>query len=70
MVSYKKLYDELKEKVESEEETDYICPDCNSSLLLTYTGELYCSNNECKFDKTLGDILLTYTNAKNIESKW
>ena len=75
MVSYKKLY--LEEKLKSEEyrnkkiNTGKQCPLCEekeikAELIFYEYGELVCENSDCSFDKTMGDILQTYYQYKDI----
>jgi len=66
MVSYKNLYEktltELKELKElynqpdKETESDYICPLCGNTLLES-TNEIYCSDENCKYDLTIVDLI-------------
>jgi len=71
MVSYKKLYEDLKKAIEEQNkptESDYLCPECGSVILETPT-EWYCSNEECKFDCTSGDLWENYAVGRNLEIK-
>ena len=69
MVSYKKLYEELKEKNENEAkpvESDYLCPLCNSECLENNT-EIWCTKEGCTFDKTFGELVFYYAESKGLE---
>jgi len=77
LVSYKKLWLEEKEKLkqhlESTEKTGMACPLClegdiKSELIWHNAGELVCENEECPFDKTIGDLLNAYYWHKDIGS--
>ena len=69
MVSYKKMYEDLKKRMEEDSipiKADYLCPKCNSELLESHS-ELYCSNEECDFDKTFGDLINIYAEYRGLE---
>jgi len=69
MVSYKKLYENLKANIESintPTKTDYKCPLCGA-VLLEDSSEFYCSNENCKFDKTFGELIYYYAEMNNLE---
>lgn len=69
MVSYKKLYLELKETIKQENksiQSDYYCPLCNS-IILENQSEYYCSNESCKFDKINSDLWYFYAETNNLE---
>jgi len=57
MVSYKKLYEDLKKSLKTVPiKSDYLCPICGKDLLES-GGELYCSDESCTYDKTFDDLL-------------
>jgi len=69
MVSYKQMYNNLLNQINNTKEnieSDYNCPLCNS-ILLESNSELYCSNESCKFDKTITDLIEFYAINNNLE---
>lgn len=63
MVSYKKMYLEMKEKYENQVlalgivvKSDFLCPLCESPLMEAYT-EIFCSDESCKYDLTITDLI-------------
>ena len=56
MTSYKKLYLESQRSITNFQKIPYNCPECNSQLQMSIS-EIICSNEKCKFDKTLGELL-------------
>jgi len=60
MVSYKKLYLESQKTVL--QKIPYYCPECNSQLQMTLS-EIFCTNEKCTFDKTMGDLLPNIMNS-------
>ena len=69
MTSYKKLYENLLTQIKESNKdikSDYNCPICNSNLLES-NSELYCSNESCKFDKTIVDLIDFYATYNNLE---
>ena len=70
---YKQLYLQLQETYNKTTKTGMACPLCEeedkvSELILYAYGELVCADEQCSFDKTLGDILQGYYQARNIGS--
>ena len=71
MVSYKKLYMDLKATIEQNSksyESDYNCPLCES-VLLQSNSELYCSNDSCKYDITFDKLIQVFAESRNLD-KW
>ena len=69
MVSYKQMYEELKRNIEEmnkPHESDYKCPLCEE-VILESQSEYYCSNENCKFDKTSGDLFNYYAESNRLE---
>lgn len=69
MVSYKKLYEDLKEEIKRqnrEQKTDYLCPLCDN-VILNSLDEYYCSNENCKFDKTGNELFYYYAESIDLE---
>jgi len=67
MVSYKKLYEDLKASLVSKPvESDYLCPLCGSIIMET-PSEWYCSNEECKFDRTSDELWENYAVGRNLK---
>ncbi len=66
MVSYKKMYEELQALMNSVNKTSFLCPICNSPIL-EQGNEYYCSNEDCKFDKTPDEIWSFYAETKRLK---
>lgn len=47
-------------------ESEYICPLCES-ILLESDSEFFCSNENCKFDKTFDELVFFYAEHNNLE---
>ncbi len=57
MVSYKKLYEDLKKSlITKPSKSDYLCPLCGEGLMES-RSELYCSDENCSFDLTFDEII-------------
>jgi len=66
MVSYKKMYEKLKNSLSESYETDYICPLCGE-IILSDNTEYYCKNEGCSFDKTAGELFFYYAEHNGLE---
>jgi len=72
MVSYKKLYEDLKKEVEQgnkDHESDYLCPHCNKVLMETPYSEIYCNDDKCNFDYTPDEIIFVWAENRNLERR-
>jgi len=69
MVSYKKLYEDLKKSVEDSNKpvkSNYLCPKCNN-ILMDASSEIYCLNEDCTFDYTPDEIIAIWAENRNLE---
>jgi len=65
MTSYKKLYEDQVEFIRKEWDSEYKCPKCGMILKESLT-EIICSNENCSFGYSMGEIVSRIAE----ENKW
>ena len=69
MVSYKKLYEEQVNVLNQEIRTGWICPFCEKGEIIQTGFEFVCENEDCKYDKTSGELFSAYAEMMDFKRK-